>query len=146
MATDVHKEPTQGIVTFEDVAIYFSWEEWGLLDEAQKRLYCDVMLENFALLASVGYWHEVDEEEASSGQNIPVEDMSQVWKTLKYLVRTFTWEEWDHLSLDQKTIYREVMLETFASLASLGHPVTKSELICLLESKYSLCLEKRGLS
>lgn len=41
-------------MTFEDIAVYFSWEEWRLLDEAQRCLYHDVMLETFTLISSLG--------------------------------------------------------------------------------------------
>ena len=32
----------------------FSWEEWSLLNEAQRRQYRDVMLQVFALISSLG--------------------------------------------------------------------------------------------
>lgn len=44
----------------------------------------------------------------------------QVSMTFRYLAMTFTWEEWGQLDLAQKTLYQEVMLETFSLLVLLG--------------------------
>jgi KRAB domain-containing zinc finger protein len=41
-------------VSFEDVAVHFTQDEWALLDSSQKSLYRDVMLEICRSLATIG--------------------------------------------------------------------------------------------
>ncbi|XP_015425393.1 PREDICTED: LOW QUALITY PROTEIN: zinc finger protein 211-like [Myotis davidii] len=59
-------------VTLEDIALYFSKKEWSLLDEGQRQLYLNVMLENFELVSSLGCCCGAEDVAAPPEQKVSV--------------------------------------------------------------------------
>ncbi|XP_075845145.1 zinc finger protein 120-like isoform X2 [Microtus pennsylvanicus] len=93
-------------VTYDDVHVDFTWEEWALLDPSQKSLYKDVMLETYRNLTTIGYsWkdHNIEELCQSSRRHERHEKSQTREKTSVYTQCVKAFANDSHLHSDEKT-------------------------------------------
>ncbi|XP_062979072.1 zinc finger protein 558-like [Elgaria multicarinata webbii] len=61
-------------MTFEEVSVHFSEEEWALLDPGQRTLHKEVMEENRGILASLGDRRESKENGVDQRRKMETEE------------------------------------------------------------------------
>ncbi|KAM9032904.1 zinc finger protein 260-like isoform X2 [Sarcophilus harrisii] len=80
MAAGSRSPPSQELVTFRDIIVDFTEEEWGLLDPTQKELYKEVTLESVQNLLFLETRSEVNEMTRKLGNFVKERDLQRFLK------------------------------------------------------------------
>ncbi|XP_075402250.1 zinc finger protein 214 [Tenrec ecaudatus] len=96
-------------ISFEDVTIIFTWEEWKFLNPSQKNLYREVMWENYTNVMATGKWNESHRPQEERFRYLGSDSVScwQGWKN----VSTQICENQNNMETVQEVHAKNLMLK-----------------------------------
>ncbi|XP_040829400.1 putative zinc finger protein 75C isoform X2 [Ochotona curzoniae] len=132
---------SQSLLCFEEVAVYFSQEEWESLEPTEKALYVDVMQENYEAVVSVAVPAQqilaFPEQTNTKHWTVAPKHIlpeSQSLLCFEEVAVYFSQEEWELLEPTEKALYVDVMQENYEAVVSVA-------LFVLPKPKVISCLE-----
>nr|XP_025039989.1 zinc finger protein 560-like [Pelodiscus sinensis] len=108
-------------VNLKEVVVYFSEEEWALLDPSQRALYWDVMQENYEAVSWLGCRTPMSCPSSAHGQQSQGKEVAVAEPvSFEEVAVYFSEEEWALLDPGQRALYWDVMQENYEAVSWLG--------------------------